>query len=1151
MHKKSVLSRKSKDRLKYRSMLHSSLREIIRTKTRFLSILGIIFLGAAFFVGIGATGPDMIRTADNYYKKLHLADNRITSALGLTDDDLALLNAEKGTKAEGIKLADINLQEQNEIVRFYSYTDQQKISQYSVIKGRLPEKSGEIALDNRMHVFGSKYKIGDTFTVNKSDDAYDSLKVHSYKIVGFVNTPAYVENVSRGNTNVGTGSIDYYGVIPEADFASDFFAQILLTYENLADKEAYSDAYEDRLSENQKKTEALLKDRPKERLAEIKADAQTEIDDGKKKISDGEKALSDAEKTLADSKSALDEGRQKLTEAQNELDSQISSAASEIASQEAQLVSAQNELDAGRQQLTAQKQQLEANAGQIETARQGLATLAGKRNEATTGLQEVQASLSGISAAIASLSPFLNLTEDEFEMQAPALALQAGGIASQLPAELGAGLNAFAGNPTRESLDAGLMPLYGASTQLEAQANEISAGIAEIDSNTSAIQGQIYQYESGAAQISSAEAQLAQSQQQIDSGRGQINDAKAQLAQAESDGQAQISASKEELETGEKAYQEGLAEFEKEKADKLPELEDAKREIADQEAKLADLKAEDYTFETRENNPGYTEYKDNANRISSLATVFPMIFFLIAALVSLTTMTRMVEEKRTEIGTFKALGYSNAAISMKFLLYSAIACSLGVTAGLALGYFLFPTIIFTAYGQLYNIPDFVTPWYWNYSLGALLVSLLCTVGTAVITLRIDLISTPAILMRPKAPKAGQRILLERVKPVWKRISFIQKVTMRNLFRYKQRMLMTILGIAGCMAMIITGFGIRDSISDIVPTQFDKIWHYRAVVTFKEDTAESELKDYFSQLEDVPDYKANMLMESSSLDFQKAGATSQSVTVYAPKNPERMDDFILFNDRASGKKYKLDDNGALINEKLAKLYKLKAGDSFTLKDSGGREFKLKISAVAENYTGHFAFVTPAYYEKIFGRKPEYNANFLLFDKEPSSKNETKTAEDLMENDEVINVSFLSSSRGNLDDTIGILNIVVWVLIISAGLLAFIVLYNLTNINVSERIRELSTIKVLGFYDQEVTMYVYRENILLTMLGILAGCVLGKIMHAYVLQTVEVDLIMFSPDVHLASYGYSALLTLLFTLIVGGIMHLKLRKVDMIEALKSNE
>lgn len=514
-------------------------------------------------------------------------------------------------------------------------------------------------------------------------------------------------------------------------------------------------------------------------------------------------------------------------------------------------------------------------------------------------------------------------------------------------------------------------------------------------------------------------------------------------------------------------------------------------------------------------------------------------------------MTRMVEEKRMEIGSLKALGYRNGEIAFKFLVYATIASVCGAVLGLFVGYYLFPTIIFDAYGQLYNIPDFITPWYLSYSLIGILVAVLCTAGAAMVVLRIDLFSTPASLLRPKAPKAGQRIWLERIKPIWNRLSFIQKVTARNLFRYKQRMLMTVLGIAGCMALIITGFGLKDSISDIVEVQFNKIWHYQAIVTFKEEAAEKDTQKYRAVIDKVDGLKETMPLYVESLKTTNKSNAKQDVSIYVPEKPKEIDQFILFNDRQSGEKYQLTDDGVIINEKLANLFHYKTGDTLVLKDSDNKEYKLKISAIAENYTGHFAYMSPAYYEKIVKKTPVYNTEFLLFDKAPSEKVEGSVGKELMENPKVLNVSFLSFSSDALDDTIHSLNIVVWVLITVSGLLAFIVLYNLTNINISERIRELSTIKVLGFYDNEVTMYVYRENIILTFIGIFFGCFFGKLVHSYVLTTVEVDMLMFSPTIHWLSYLYSALITLFFTLLVMGFMHRKLKKVDMIEALKSNE
>lgn len=534
-----------------------------------------------------------------------------------------------------------------------------------------------------------------------------------------------------------------------------------------------------------------------------------------------------------------------------------------------------------------------------------------------------------------------------------------------------------------------------------------------------------------------------------------------------------------------------------------------------------------------------------------MATVFPIIFFLIAALVSLTTMSRMVEEKRGEIGTFRALGYKNREIAVKFLLYAAIAGILGSVAGLALGFYLFPSIIINAYGALYNFSDFTTPWYVSYSVIGVLVALLCTVGITFVTLRIDLFSTPAALLRPKAPKSGKRVWLERIKPLWSRLSFIRKVTVRNLFRYKSRMFMTIFGIAGCTSMIVTGFGLRDSIGDMVPLQFEKLWRYQAVVTFEDGITDENRTAYHEALDELEHFDKSLGVASDTLTMSGKGQTTQDVSVYLPETTENLGDFVLFNNRKTGEVYELTDEGAIIDEKLADLFHVKPGDTITLTSADKEDFQLKVAHIAENYTGHFAYLSKNYYQEVFQKEPSFNSEFLLFDQNLTKAEEKAVTTTLMEQNQVINVSFLSSASNELKDTMGILTIVVWVLIISAGLLAFIVLYNLNNINISERIRELSTIKVLGFYDNEVTMYIYRENIFLTIVGIIVGLVLGYFEHLYVLTTVELDILMFSPALHWQSYGYASLITIFFALVVGIVIYFKLKKIDMIEALKLNE
>lgn len=869
-----------------KAMRRSNWREIWQSKTRFFSILGIIFLGVAFYVGLRATGPDMLKTAANYYQKQNLADTRVISTLGLTDDDLTRIEEAGDLKVEGRQFQDIHLSQKNQVFRIYSYAPEQVINRLVIIKGHLPKNANEIILDDRAREKG--YQLDQTFRFS-ADDPENHFKKQDFKIVGFVKSPEFIENISRGNTTVGKGSIDCFAFVLPENFTQAVYSEALIRYDDLNNLPAYSTHYEERLKKDQKRLKQHLKEVAPISLAEKKAEQQRKLDQEKEKF----------------------------------------------------------------QQQT--------------------------------------------SLAIDQLSP-----------------------------EQVAGLAAL--NPEIPQ-------------QLE---------------------------------------MLEKQQQQIDA-----------------------------------------------------------------------IPTPEYHLFAQSENPGYSEYEDNAQRISSLASVFPWIFFLIAALVTLTTMTRMVEEKRNELGTFKALGYRNGEIAEKYLLYALLAGGLGTVIGLTVGFYLLPIIIFNAYGQLYNLDNVLTPWYLSYSLIALAVALICSVGSAWLVLRYDLRATPATLMQPKAPKNGKRIFLERLTCIWKRLSFSQKVTLRNLFRYKQRMLMTVIGIAGCMSMIITGFGLRDSIGDIVTLQFDKLWHYQGTTVFNEQPSGEKEQAYVDELKSFSNFQDQLFVSMETFTATSDDVSKQEISLSVPEEKKNLADFLSFRNRRTNANYSLGDEGAIINEKLAKLFGLEQGDTFTIQSIAGKSYTVKIAAIVENYVGHFIYLSPVYYQKIFDKQPEYNTDLLLFNKEPSKQVEDQMAKQLMENPEIANVSFMSKSRDALNDTVQSLNIIMWVLIVSAGLLAFIVLYNLTNINVSERIRELSTIKVLGFYDGEVVRYVYRENILLTLMGIFFGLFLGKIEHGYILQTVELDMTMFSPDIQPLSYLYASLITLFFTLIVGVIMYFRLKRIDMIEALKAND
>lgn len=1190
--------------MKKKALWKDIFKEMWQSKARFLSIFAIITLGVAFFAGIKATGPDMIDTTDQYYQKTNLMDLKVVSTYGLEQSDIDLLKTVKGAAVQGAYSKDVMLKDSGLVTKVMSYPEdaEKNSNQYAVVSGRLPEKSGEIALDAESE-YSSAYTLGDTVvltTEDQEDPIKDSLVEDTYKVVGFVNSPQYIEKKARGNSTIGTGSLDGFAVIPKADFDMEYYTEAYLTFSDTASLQAYSKTYEDTVNQHQTDIEKLTKDLPQERLAEIKKEAQAEIDKGQKeideakeKLADGQSQLDDAKKKLEDGQAEYEEGVEKLeseiSKAQAELDAnsqKLAEGKKELASKRTELEAGQAELNQAKQSFTEQKASAEAElaAGEKELAanqqridqglqavqaaqteinqgkeaiQQGQATLDKQAQELKAGQQKVTEMKTSLQAAQAELAQAIEAGTDEaavVELQQKIVGLQQAIPAAEKEIENGQA----ALSQGQAELDKQLSTIQAGEPGLAQKQAELEAAQAELNQGKEAFAAQ-----KAAAQekLAAGENEIAANQQQIDeglqaiqaaetelaNGETQLTEGQATLDQEQAKGQAELAEAKEKLETGQADYEKAAAEFKKQKEEADKDISDGEAELADAKKELADFAKPEYFVFDRSVNPGYAEYSDNADRISAIAQVFPVFFFLIAALVCLTTMTRMVDEQRLQIGTLKALGYTNWDISKKFLVYASLASVVGTVVGLLIGYQIFPSVIFNAYGSLYNLPSIRITYYISYGLISFAISILCTVASAYAAVRVALQSNAATLMRPKAPKVGQRILLERLPFIWNRMGFIQKVTARNLFRYKQRMLMTVLGVAGCTALILTGFGVSDSIADIPNLQYGKVMKYNALVAYNADASKEEKETYQEFIQSQSEIKNHLDVLQEPYTASKKGANTQDVTIFVPETTDHLADYVFLNDRRSGEMYSLSNNGVIITEKLAKLFDVKPGDTLALKDDDNNVIDVKVSQIAENYAGHYAFMTKDYYKTVVGQNPVYNTQLLKY--QEGKQWEDKIGRELTALPNVSAVSFVRDVSGTINDTMGSLGIVTLVLIVSAGLLAFVVLYNLTNINVSERIRELSTIKVLGFFDKEVTMYIYRENIILTLMGILVGSFLGLLLHGFVLNTAEMDMLMFSPNIQPLSFLYSGLLTMLFSGIVMVAMHIKLKNIDMIEALKS--
>lgn len=567
-------------------------------------------------------------------------------------------------------------------------------------------------------------------------------------------------------------------------------------------------------------------------------------------------------------------------------------------------------------------------------------------------------------------------------------------------------------------------------------------------------------------------------------------------------------------------------------------LAEAKKQIEEQEDKINSLEVEWYVLDIN-SNTGFYQYKQDTERITNVAKVFPVVFFIVAILICLTTMTRMVEEERVQIGTLKSLGYKDNEIMIKYLLYAFLATILGSLIGVCIGFAIIPPIIFKMYSMMYTIGNFSSNFYIGLTAQGTIIALICTIGATIYTAITTLKESPSELLLPKSPKPGKRVILEKIPFIWKRLSFSKKVTVRNVFRYKKRFLMTIIGISGCSGLIIAGFGLKDCITQMIPNQYEKVFNYQVSVTLKEDsTLENKNKDY-KEIKNLKEVKDALKIQEEVVDI-KDPDTNQSPILIVPFGD--ITPFIQLQDRKTNQKYSLKED-IIITEKLAKLLDIKTNDQITFE--GNANYKAKVGNITENYFFHYIYMNKNQYKGT-----SYNTILLKTDK-MNEKEEKEFSKKINKLESVSTLSFTSATKSTFDSTMKNFGYVSLVLIVSAGLLAFVVLYNLSSVNISERKRELASLKVLGFYDKEVYRYVSRETMILTGIGMILGLLVGKILTNFVIKTCELDMIMFDPHIKFMSYFVSLLITLVFTILVNISVYFSLKKIDMIESLKSVE
>ena len=923
-----------------------------------------------------------------------------------------------------------------------------------------------------------------------------------------------------------------------------------------------------------------------EKQAELTAGYE-QLNAAKQQVSDGEVQLREAEKTLESKQAELDSGREQLETGKNTIKEtktaltgqkeqceaglvQVSEGESQINSSEEALSGQQAQLD----ELTSQKEALSSQAAELQ-AQYDAGAEAGKTEEE---LAELSTQIQTLNGQISAMEEQINAGQAQIDGAQAELTAKKSELAqtrAELESSLGQINEGFSQikeqeetlSRTEAQLNEGQEELDKGKKELETKKAELSAAKEEIAANQATLDDGQSQLDSARAQLSSGRQQLEEKQAQLNAGQAEIqaNTEKLTSSQAELDANEQklldgekeireneqkLKDAKKDLEDAKKKLSDGKKEYQDGKKEADDKIAEAQQKIEDAQKEVDDIETPEWILSDRNDLPEYSDFGDNAERLKNIGKVFPMIFFLVAALISLTTMTRMVEEQRTQIGTMKALGYGKASIASKYLSYAFLATVGGSIAGVLFGEKVLPFIIIQAYGIMYwNIGDHMQLDYeLQYALIASGAAVICTMGATLFSCAKTLAETPASLMRPPAPKEGKRILIERISFIWKHLSFSWKSSMRNLFRYKKRLFMTIFGIAGSMGLMLVGFGLYDSIMDIAILQYDQIQHYDAMVINDEDATDSQEKDLLKFLDGNSEIDHYTRVQLTKMTAPKEKG-SVSIYVYVPENTENFKEDVTLRDRKSHEQYELTDDGAVICEKTASLIGVKTGDEITL-EKDNRKYKVKITAVTENYMGHYVYMTPPCYEKTFGEKPEYSSTVYTMKEDAESDLET-LGNAILKYPAALSISYTSSTAGQVERMLGSLGAVIWVLIISAGMLAFVVLYNLNNINITERQRELATLKVLGFYDGEVSQYVFRENILLSFIGILAGAVFGIFLHRYVITTVEVDAVMFGRNIKPISFVYSGIITFGFSMFVNMVMHFKLKKINMVESLKSVE
>lgn len=1067
------------------ALIKDTLHEIRKSLGRFFSIMVIVALGVAFLAGIKVSAPMMRDTTDQYMDNYHMMDLTVMSTLGIEASDIeALSKLDQIKSITGSYTIDTlaTIEGSQKVVKVHSLQslspeDDNFINKPRLIEGRWPSAPNECLIDGTQ-LTRLPLEIGDSITLSTgTNEDISDVLENNQYKVVGIMNSPYYMHFERGSAEIGNGSVSSYIYIPEENFKSDIYTELFITLKDTEQLDSYSDAYTTLIDDFKAKLEPIMEER----------------------------AVARYEKLLSDGKADITEGEAKLLEEKEKANQELADAVLEIEKAEQEIANKEQELQDGEAVAERGFKQAELAISEAET------TIQEKQREYEEGLSLFNSQKEMIQKQLDEVKSALDAGNEELQ-----------------------GLKA-----TLQSVEEKLLTSEGAEKEtLLEQKQNIELQIATLQD---VLEVKKQAYDKGLSEFKAKEQALIAANAALEKGRDEITKQKATLESKKATTYNQLTSGKQQLEEAKITLQEGKEKYESSKAEVEEKFKEAEDELTKGKEQLENLKEPKVYVLGREANYGTVNYKNAVDTIERIGQVFPIFFFVVAALVCLTTMTRMVDEQRITIGTYKALGYSSFAIMSKYILYAGIASAVGSILGIIVGFKLFPNTIYGAYGMMFTAPPLIDKVYPGEALSAITAMVALTVLAAVFTTIKELKEQPSELMRPKAPAKGKRILLERIPFIWKRMNFFQKVVARNIFRYKKKFFMTTIGIAGCTALLVAGLGLKQSVISIVDRQYGDIFKYDLELTVKEDRIDNIAPNAYIE-DSLKVSKENITVTH--------GEEERDIILLTIPDVTYISEYINLQDRVSKEALELDDSGVIISEKLAKSLKLEVGDTLKFEDSDLETYDVKINGIAENYIGHYMYMTGSYAKQIGANIPSAN-QLLIRLADVSNINEENISNELTQNDDVVSFAFTTKHAESFESMTSSLDTVVIILIISAALLAFVVLYNLTTINISERYREIATIKVLGFNDFKVSQYIYRENILLTLMGSLLGLILGKALFLFIIVTAEMEDLMFGRELYASSNIIAIVLTFIFAMLVNVIMHFKLQKIEMVESLKSVE